>query len=148
MSWLGSVNSPRREREKSYRGREGKFCGTRSSKITKENMFTWTDTNPELLLEKSIPCFAKKLKKKNQCLRMKIHYTVTQKQSPQAFSFYSLLVLEMHYSEEKEQWRKPTEMMCVSTWKCRRNSSFVHTSARITPAVISSVCMIKTKARV
>lgn len=64
MSWLGSVNSPRREREKSYRGREGKFCGTRSSKITKENMFTRTDTNPELLLEKSIPCFAKKLKKK------------------------------------------------------------------------------------
>lgn len=35
-----------------------------------------------------------------------------------------------------------------STWKCNRNSSFVHISASITPAVIWSVCMTKTKARV
>lgn len=45
---------------------------------------------------------------------MKIHYTATQKQRSQALSFYSPLVSEMHYSEEKEQRRKPTEMMCVS----------------------------------
>lgn len=44
---------------------------------------------------------------------MKIYYTATQKQCSQAFSLNSLLVLEMHYSEEKEQWRKPTEMMRV-----------------------------------
>lgn len=34
---------------------------------------------------------------------MKIYYTATQKQCSQAFSLNSLLVLEMHYSEEKEQ---------------------------------------------
>lgn len=116
-------------------GREGRFCGIRSRAITEESMFIWICTNPELLLKKCMyVCAAKELT--DYIHENILHYNTPFK--PQA-SIYS--------SYQKGHEKQLKWCVCLHE-KCSKNSSLVHTSASISPAVIWSVYMTNTKARV